>query len=63
MSTQNKDEKYVITLAAIGGMIEAMDICRVCCREALSNEWDRSDDGFESMIQTIDQAFELMRSN
>lgn len=60
MSTQNKNEQYVITLDAIGDMIKTMESCRNCCREALTNEWDRSDDGFKSMIQDIDQVFDSM---
>lgn len=37
-------------------MIETLKTLRMSCKEALSGEWDRSDDGFEAMITSIDDA-------
>jgi hypothetical protein len=35
-------------------MLEQLQTLRECCREALSGDWDRSDDGFIAMLESID---------
>ena len=32
-------------------------LLRTCCEEALSDDWDRSDQGFTDMIDSIDTLF------
>ena len=35
---------------------------RKSCEEALEDDWDRSNEGFESMINELDEAIELLKS-
>lgn len=37
-------------------LVETIKLLKRCCKEALSDKWDRSDDGFESMIEDCDRA-------
>jgi len=41
-------------IAAAPEMYEELQTLRECCREALSGDWDRSDDGFIAMLESID---------
>ena len=38
-------------------IVNQLAILRQCCEEALNDDWDRSDDGFESMKDGIDDLF------
>jgi hypothetical protein len=41
---------------AYAPMMEALKTLRASCQEALSDDWNRTDDGFEAMIESIDDA-------
>jgi|SRR5579862_1595276 len=36
-------------------MYEELQVLRRCCREALRGDWDRSDDGFTAMLESIER--------
>lgn len=42
--------------SAIGSARAALETLRSSCEEALDGRWDRSDDGFEAMIEVADRA-------
>lgn len=36
-------------------MKEQLNLCRLCCKEALNGEWEINDEGFQSQIDQIDE--------
>jgi len=36
-------------------MKEQLNLCRLCCKEALNGEWEINDEGFQSQIDQIDK--------
>ena len=42
--------------SAIGSARAALETLRSSCEEALDGRWDRSDDGFEAMIEVAERA-------
>jgi hypothetical protein len=49
---QQKANAGLIALAP--EMYKELQTLGECCREALSGDWDRSDDGFIAMLESID---------
>lgn len=49
-------ESYLLRINAHEEMLATLKTVRKSCKEALSNEWDRSDEGFQSMIENCDEA-------
>jgi hypothetical protein len=41
-------------IAAAPEMFQELQALRSCCLGALNGDWDRSDDGFTSMLESID---------
>ena len=44
-------------------LIAALQEIAACCDDALSGEWDRSDDGFEAMLDTVREALAAVGAN
>lgn len=41
-------------------VLNRLNILKLSCQEALDETWDKSDDGFEAMINIIDQIAEKL---
>jgi len=53
-------EKASTLAPALDKLIEAAQCVHVDCEMALSNDWDRSDDGFKAQMENIAEALEGM---
>ena len=51
-------DAYRVGLAASAPLAETLRILRTSCEEALSEAWDKSDGGFEDMIELASRALE-----
>lgn len=51
----------VLRLLDVNHIIEELDSLVACCDEAISDEWDKSDEGFEAMIECLENLKKLIQ--
>jgi hypothetical protein len=53
LASRKQQQANAHLIAAAPEMFNELQILRKCCEEALSGDWDRSDDGFTAMLEGI----------